>query len=314
MLRGADLPVKATPAGSPVLFSNLGAGPGGTLYVEWWRCTDFHNPDSIGTLVPKRKARGQTAALCPVQIRDEASRLPGPELGRFIRSSTARWRKPPGLDLARLVLVHSTLRHWYFAPPEEGQPVLAKVETHESMKGAARRHGRQRLNVRAFDLPRRLPHLPFADHRPGVRTKGDAAAPTGLKVHDGHTEVVRVRGNLNLQVNSLGAGTYHIRAESTPEVRHLVRVCHTGNLAAPKRRAKGGYVVLEVLKSPLPVDSHLPRGTSKDERAELCQGICPGVLATLCRFRLTVRAVPLQLHAVIGRDPELPPGAHGGSA
>lgn len=174
-------------------------------------------------------------------------------------------------------------------------------EAHETMKRTTRRDSWQGLDVCTLYLARSFSNFSLPNHGPGVWTEGDAAAAPSLEVYDCHAEVVGVGNDFDLQINSLLVfHTEDIRAQTTPEVGHLIRVRHRTNLPAAERRGKTWNVLSKVKVSTFPVHAgELP--------AAALSKISPLWLWLL------VSALSLELHAVKGSDAHSSPGPNAGT-
>mmetsp|Transcript_69836 Transcript_69836/g.195762 ORF Transcript_69836/g.195762 Transcript_69836/m.195762 type:complete len:254 (+) Transcript_69836:233-994(+) len=179
---------------------------------------------------------------------------------------------------------------------------------------------RKRLNVGSFHLPWHLAHLSLADHGTGIRAESDAAASAGLEVYHGHTQVVGVVRDMDLEVDAPRVRSAEdVCAEMQPEVRHLVGVLHRGDRTAAERRREGADTLAEAAEAALPVDARLlpapHRRQVVDRRWNV--GTAVGMLAPN-RLRLTdplwhdgvvhlEGSVALNFQAMEGPRPHHPP-------
>mmetsp|Transcript_108172 Transcript_108172/g.288001 ORF Transcript_108172/g.288001 Transcript_108172/m.288001 type:complete len:303 (-) Transcript_108172:24-932(-) len=143
-------------------------------------------------------------------------------------------------------------------PTEEGQVPTAEEDAHGALEAPALSDGRQRLDVCTLDLPWDLADLPLTDNGAGVRTEGDAAAASGLKVDDGQADIVRIRKHLNLHVDVVCiSGVEEVRAERATAVRYLVGLLNLHNLGSCEGLSEHRHLCLEASVAALPVDTDL---------------------------------------------------------
>mmetsp|Transcript_29 Transcript_29/g.97 ORF Transcript_29/g.97 Transcript_29/m.97 type:complete len:204 (+) Transcript_29:650-1261(+) len=146
-------------------------------------------------------------------------------------------------------------------PAEERQVPPAQEDAHGAFEAPPGRDGRQGLDVGALDLPRQLADLPLTDDRAGVGAEGHAAAAARLEVDNSQADVVRVRQDLDLQVDVICRGrAEEVGAERAAAVRDLVGLLDLRDLGTHEGLPEGWHLSLEARISALPVDAGLLSG------------------------------------------------------